>query len=130
MNLQLDKAAAAAGVHWSSLLKDTGVHWSSLLKDTGVHWSSLLKDSRKGIDRFCTVIIDVVVLLAQTSHPLRGHCEGSDSHNRGLFREITSLLAQYDPVLKDHFQILPRMLLIHQWEFKMKYFSAILKALE
>ena len=97
MNLQLDKAAAAAGVHWSSLLKDTGVHWSSLLKD-----------SRKGIDRFCTVIIDVVVLLAQTSHPLRGHREGSDSHNRGLFREITSLLAQYDPVLKDHFQNSPK----------------------
>ena len=61
-------------------------------------------------------IIDVVVLLAPTGHLLRGHREGSDSHNRGLFLEITNLLAQYDPVLKDHF---PRMLLIHQWEFKM-----------
>ena len=53
-------------------------------------------------------IIDVVVLLARTGHPLRGHREGSDSHNRGLFLEITHLLAQYDPVLKDHFQTSPK----------------------
>ena len=48
-------------------------------------------------------IIDVIVLLARTGHPLRGHREGSDSHNRGLFLEITSLLAQYDPVLMRSF---------------------------
>ena len=63
-----------------------------------------LQDSRKGINRYSTRIIDVVVLLVRTGHPLRGHHEGIDSHNRGLFPEITSLLAQYDPVLKDHFQ--------------------------
>ena len=38
-------------------------------------------------------IIDVVIVLAKTGHPLRGHREGSDSHNRGLFLEITHLLA-------------------------------------
>ena len=39
-------------------------------------------------------IIDV--LLAKTGHPLRGHHEGSDSRNRGLFLKITDLLAQYN----------------------------------
>ena len=47
-------------------------------------------------------------MLANTDHPLRGHREGSDSHNRGLFLEITTLLARYDPVLSDHFQNSPR----------------------
>lgn len=46
--------------------------------------------------------------MAKTGHPLRGHHEGSDSHNQGLFLEITHLLSQYDPVLKEHFQSSPR----------------------
>lgn len=54
------------------------------------------------------ILIDVIVLLARTGHPLRGHREGPDSHNRGLFLEITDLLAQYDPVLQDHFENSPR----------------------
>ena len=53
-------------------------------------------------------IIDIVVLLAKTGHPLRGHREGSDSHNRGLFLQNATLLARYDPVLSDHFQNSPR----------------------
>jgi len=32
-------------------------------------------------------IIDIVVVLAKTGHPLRGHCERSESNNRGLFLE-------------------------------------------
>ena len=31
------------------------------------------------------------------------------------FLKITSLLAQYDPVLKDHFETSSKMLLIHLW---------------
>ena len=41
----------------------------------------------------------------KTGHPLR---EGNDSHNKGLFLEMTHLLAQYDTILKDHFQTCAR----------------------
>ena len=53
-------------------------------------------------------IIDVVLLLAKTGHPLRGHREHSDSNNKGLFLEVTELLAKYDIVLKNHFEKGPR----------------------
>ena len=62
-------------------------------------------------ERNCQIlyrIIDVVILLAKTGHPFRGHREGSDSHNRGLFLEITHLLSKYDPVLRNHFQNSPK----------------------
>jgi len=49
-------------------------------------------------------IIDVVLLLAKTGHPLRGHREHSESTNRGLLLEVTELLAKYDLVLKNHFE--------------------------
>ena len=49
-------------------------------------------------------IIDVVLLLAKTGHPLRGHREHSDSNNKGLFLEVTELLAKYDIILKNHFE--------------------------
>ena len=55
-------------------------------------------------------IIDVI-LLAKTGPPFRGHREGSDSHNRGLFLEITHLLSKYDPVLRNHFQNSPKNVL-------------------
>ena len=83
MNLQLDKAAAEN--------------------------ASRVKRQQERNRQILYRIIDVVVLLAWTGHPgIRGHREGSDSHNKGLFLEITSLLAQYDPVLKDHFQNSPK----------------------
>ena len=53
-------------------------------------------------------IIDVILLLVKTGHPLRGHRENTDSHNRGLFLEITHLLAKYDEILKVHFEDGPR----------------------
>ena len=40
-----------------------------------------------------------------TGHPFH---DGSHSHNRGLFLEITHLLAKYDPVLSNHFQNSPK----------------------
>ncbi|XP_011409153.1 PREDICTED: uncharacterized protein LOC105316054 [Amphimedon queenslandica] len=53
-------------------------------------------------------IIDVITLLVRTGHLLRGHREGADSNNRGLFLEIVNLLSQYDGVLKHHFDTCPR----------------------
>ena len=82
INLQLDKAAAVEACR--------------------------LKEQQERNRQILYRIIDVVVVLAKTGHPLRGHREGSDSHNRGLFLEITHLLSQYDPVLKEHFQSSPR----------------------
>ena len=44
------------------------------------------------------------MLLVNTGHPLHGHREHTESHNRGLFLEITQLLAKYDGVLENHFE--------------------------
>ena len=44
----------------------------------------------------------------KTGHPLRGHREHTESHNRGLFLEITHLLAKYDGVLQNHFENRPQ----------------------
>ena len=49
-------------------------------------------------------IIDVILLLVKTGHPLHGHQENSKSFNRGLFLEITHLLVNYDEVLKTPFE--------------------------
>ena len=70
--------------------------------------ASRLKQQQERNRQILYRIIDVVIVLAKTGHPLRGHREGSDSHNRGLFLEITHLLAQYDPVLSDHFKNGPK----------------------
>lgn len=70
--------------------------------------ASRLKQQQERNRQILYRIINVVIVLAKTGHPLRGHREGSDSHNRGLFLEITHLLAQYDPVLSDHFQNGPK----------------------
>ena len=70
--------------------------------------ASRLKEQQERNRQILYRIIDVVVVLAKTGHPLRGHRESSDSQNRGLFLEITHLLSQYDPVLKEHFQNSPR----------------------
>ena len=70
--------------------------------------ASRLKEQQERNRQILYRIIDVIIVLAKTGHPLRGHREGSDSHNRGLFLAITHLLSQYDPVLKEHFQSSPR----------------------
>ncbi|KAJ8024794.1 Zinc finger MYM-type protein 1 [Holothuria leucospilota] len=49
-------------------------------------------------------IIDVVLLLARTSHPLRGHDESDESLNKGLFLEILELLGRYDETIKKHLE--------------------------
>ena len=48
-------------------------------------------------------IIDVVKVLAKTGHP-----EGSESLNKGLFLEITSLLSKYDPILNSYVENSPK----------------------
>ena len=50
----------------------------------------------------------MLTIGSDQSPPFSGHRESSDSHNRGFFLEITSLLAQYDPFLMDHFQNSPK----------------------
>ena len=69
INLQLDKAAAIEAS------------------------DSRLKEQQERNRQILYRIIDVVVVLAKTGHPLRGHRENSDSQNRVLFLEITQLLA-------------------------------------
>ena len=64
INLQLDKAAAIE--------------------------ASRLKEQQERNRQILYRIIDVVLLLAKTGHPLRGHRENSDSKSRPFFRNHAS----------------------------------------
>ena len=53
-------------------------------------------------------IIDIIVTLVRTGHPLRGRDEKVNSQNRSIFLELTSLLGRYDPFLHEHLDTCPR----------------------
>lgn len=53
-------------------------------------------------------IIDIIICLAKSGRPFRGHNEKHDSCNQGLFKELIILLTKYDVVLQRYFQEAPK----------------------
>lgn len=53
-------------------------------------------------------IIDIIICLAKSGRPFRGHNEKYDSCNQGLFKELIILLTKYDVVLQNYFQEAPK----------------------
>nr|XP_055045508.1 zinc finger MYM-type protein 1-like [Misgurnus anguillicaudatus] len=49
-------------------------------------------------------LTDISSTLARLRLPFRGHDESVDSKNKGVFREITELVARYDEVLQTHLE--------------------------
>ncbi|MGH0124322.1 UNVERIFIED_CONTAM: hypothetical protein FKN15_032636 [Acipenser sinensis] len=47
-------------------------------------------------------LADIAATLARLRLPFRGHDESKDSSNKGVFRERATLVACYDPVIKEH----------------------------
>ncbi len=49
-------------------------------------------------------LTDITSTLARLRLPFRGHDESADSKNKGVFREVTDLVARYDTVLQTHLE--------------------------
>lgn len=47
-------------------------------------------------------LIDVVAFLGKQECAFRAHGESDDSRNKGMYRELLELLANYDPVIANH----------------------------
>ena len=109
------KATTLLSKHQSSLVhKQSALSYAEFLTSIPINHqldqasaksSSRLQKQQETNREILHRIIDVILLLG---HPLRGHRENNESHNRGLFLEITQLLAKYDGLLKAHFEDGPR----------------------
>lgn len=53
-------------------------------------------------------LIDITLCHGIWGRPFRGHDERYDSYNKGLFKDIITLLTKYDPVLEAHMKSGPR----------------------
>ena len=62
--------------------------------------NKMVKRNRAFLNR----LIDVTALLGRQELSFRGHDEGSESANKGNYREFIETLAKYDSVLATHFQ--------------------------
>ena len=112
------KATTLLSKHQSSLVhKQSALSYAEFLTSIPINHqldqasaksSSRLQKQQETNREILHRIIDVILLLVKTGHPLRGHRENNESHNRGLFLEITQLLAKYDGLLKAHFEDGPR----------------------
>ena len=112
------KATTLLSKHQSSLVhKQSALSYADFLQSVPINHQldqasarnySRLQKQQETNREILYRIIDVILLLVKTGHPLRGHRENSESHNRGLFLEITHLLAKYDEILKVHFEDGPR----------------------
>lgn len=53
-------------------------------------------------------LIDIVICLAKSGYPFRGHRENESNVNKGLFLSLVDILRKYDPVMKRHLEESPR----------------------
>lgn len=51
-----------------------------------------------------TRLIDAILFCAKHEISLRGHNEGAESSNRGIYRDLLDYTASYDPILKQHLE--------------------------
>lgn len=102
----VDRHGKKSSEHLKSVLAlskfGTGQRIENLLdshyKSSIIKHNELVKKNRNIIKIF----IDVVCHLACQEQAFRGHRESQDSVNRGNYVELISLLAKYNPELKNH----------------------------
>lgn len=89
------------------------VDWKQFVDKAGIEtgmskWAELAFKKRvKKIEENKAILgrlLDIILFLACQNLPLRGHDERKDSHNRGNFLELVTLLQKYDPVLAKHME--------------------------
>lgn len=98
---QLSSVHKQALLYWKDFETVTPVNFQ--LVKQAAHQACELKKHQEKNRQILFRIIDIVMILVKTGHPLRGHREHSESHNRGIFLEISGLVAEYD-----HFHNSPR----------------------